>query len=87
MNTEADIRQVLREWVSQKSGTIAPTALSDTTPIIEQRLISSLHILELILLLEQLTQRPIDVAQLKPGVFRDINTIYQHFFAEAVHGY
>jgi hypothetical protein len=42
--------------------------------LIEQRLISSLHILELILLLEQLRQRPIDVSQLKPGVFRDINT-------------
>lgn len=84
MNTEAEIRQTLREWVSQKNSTMAPTDLSDTTPLIEQRLISSLHILELILLLEQLRQRPIDVAQLKPGVFRDVNTIYQQFFVEGV---
>jgi len=84
MKTEAEIRQTLREWVSQKNSTMAPTDLSDTTPLIEQRLISSLHILELILLLEQLRQRPIDVAQLKPGVFRDVNTIYQQFFVEDV---
>lgn len=44
MKTEAEIRQALRDWVSQKSGTMAPTALSDATPLIEQRLISSLHI-------------------------------------------
>ena len=84
MKTEVDIRQTLREWVSQQNSTMVPTDLSDTTPLIEQRLISSLHILELILLLEQLRQRPIDVAQLKPGVFRDVNTIYQHFFVEDV---
>ena len=83
MKAEAEIRQALREWVIKTSGKIKPEELTDETPIIEQRIISSLQIMDLILFLEQQTGQPIDVTQLKPGVFRNISVIYRNFFQGA----
>ena len=37
--------------------------------------------MELILFLEQLSDRPVEIDRLKPGVFRDINSIYSGFFS------
>ena len=83
MKSEAEIRQALRDWVLKTSGKIKPDELTDETPIIEQRIISSLQIMDLILFLEQQTDHSIDVTQLKPGVFRNISVIYRNFFQEA----
>ena len=83
MKAEAEIRQALRGWVIKTSGKIKPEELTDETPIIEQRVISSLQIMDLILFLEQQTGQPIDVTQLKPGVFRNISVIYRNFFQGA----
>jgi len=80
MKAEAEVRQALRDWVLKTSGKIKPDELTDETPIIEQRIISSLQIMDLILFLEQQTGQPIDVTQLKPGVFRNISMIYRNFF-------
>jgi len=80
MKAEAEVRQALRDWVLKTSGKIKPDELTDETPIIEQRIISSLQIMDLILFLEQQTGQPIDVTQLKPGVFRNISVIYRNFF-------
>ena len=80
MKTEAEIRQALREWIVKTSGKIQPQELSDQTPIIEQRIISSLQIMDLILFLEKLRDRSVEVEKLKVGVFRDIDVIYQNFF-------
>ena len=80
MKNETDIRQNLREWIAQKSGKLQPQDISDDTPIIEQRIIKSLQIPDLILYIEEHTGRAIDVEQLKPGVFRNIDTIYRNFF-------
>ena len=84
MRTEAEIRQALREWVVKTNGKIQFPELTDETPIIEQRIISSVQILDLILFLEQVTGRSLDVEQLKPGVFRTIDVIYRNFFQGAV---
>jgi hypothetical protein len=83
MKTEAEIRQSLREWILKTSGKIVPEELHDDTPIIERRIISSLQLTDLILMLERLSDNPIDVEMLKPGAFRDINTIYRNFFEPA----
>ena len=80
---EAEVRQALRDWVLKTSGKIKLDELTDETPIIEQRIISSLQIMDLILFLEQQTGQPIDVTQLKPGVFRNISVIYRNFFQGA----
>ena len=83
MKSEAEIRQALRDWVLKTSSKIKPDELTDETPIIEQRIISSLQIMDLILFLEQQTDRSIDVTQLKSGVFRNISVIYRNFFQGA----
>ena len=82
MSSEDEIRQSLREWIAKTNGKMRPEDLGDQTPIIEQRIISSLQVMDLIFFLEQLSGKPIEVDDLKPGVFRDIDTIYQNFFRE-----
>ncbi len=83
MKTEAEIRQSLRDWIIKKNGKIKPEDLNDQTPVIEQRIISSLQVMDLIFFLEQLSGKPIEVDDLKPGVFRDIDSIYRNFFNAA----
>ena len=80
MKTEPEIRQALRDWVVKTNGKIGPDRVSDQTAIIEQRIINSLHIMDLILFIEKESGRSIDVRQLKVGVFRNIDTIYKNFF-------
>jgi acyl carrier protein len=84
MKTETDIKSELREWISSASKKAEKIAIRDDTPIIEQRIITSLQVMDLILYIEQLTDASIDVEDLKPGVFKDVNTIYRNFF-EASH--
>jgi len=86
MMTEAEIRQKLREWVVRQSGKIRPEELADDTAIIEKRIIKSVRIPDLILFIEEHSGRTIDVGQLKPGVFRNIDTIYRNFFAVKADG-
>lgn len=85
MKTEAEIKSQLREWISSASKKAGQVAISDDTPIIEQRIITSLQVMDLILYIEQLTDASISVEDLKPGVFKDVNSIYTNFF-EASNG-
>ena len=83
MKTEIEIRQSLRDWIAKTNGKIRAEDLNDDTPIIERRIISSLQLTDLILMLERLSDNLIDVEMLKPGAFRDINSIYRNFFETA----
>jgi acyl carrier protein len=80
MKSEMEIRQAIRDWTIKKNGKISGGDLTDQTPIIEQRIITSVQILDLILFLENLSGKQIDVKNLKKGVFRNIDAIYQNFF-------
>lgn len=80
---EAAVKRRLREFVVERSGKVRPEELADDTPILERRLITSLQVLDLILLVEELSGRALDAQSLKPGVFRDVDTIYRSFFAAA----
>jgi acyl carrier protein len=80
MRTETEIREALRDWIVKTSGKIQPEELNDETPIIEQRIISSLQVMDLIFFIEKLSNRSIEVESLKVGVFRNINAIYDTFF-------
>ena len=79
MSTGAEFKQALRDWVVKTSRKISAEDLDDNTPIIEQRIITSLQTMDLILFLEQLTGNAMDVEKLKVGVFRTINVIYENF--------
>ncbi len=82
MKSEKELRETIRQWIVNKSGKIRLEELKDDTPIIEQRIISSLQIMDLILLIEKLSEKSIDVDSLKPGVFKDVNTIIANFLKE-----
>ena len=80
MTHEIEIRDALRAWIVKTNGKIQHDQLDDETPIIEQRIITSLQVMDLILFLEKLSNRSIEVDTLKVGVFRNINSIYDAFF-------
>ncbi len=80
MSTE--IRSALRAWVVRKNGKISAEQLRDDTPIIEERVVTSLQIMDLILFIEELRGAPVDVESLRGGAFSSINAIYAAFFAK-----
>jgi hypothetical protein len=82
MKTESEVRAALRRWVVEASGKVGPYELDDTTPIIERRIITSVQVMDLILFLEHLRGKTIEVDQLEPGGFRSIDAIYRVFFEE-----
>ncbi len=84
MNTEQTLRARLRDWVVAKSGKIRSEQLDDHTPILEQRIITSLQVMDLILFLEQLSGRAIEVEMLQAGALRSIDTLYRTFFEAEV---
>jgi acyl carrier protein len=84
MRTEAEIREALRDWIVKTNGKIQPEQLNDQTPIVEQRIISSLQVMDLIFFIEKLSNKSIEVESLKVGVFRNINAIYDNFFQISV---
>jgi hypothetical protein len=82
MNQEHDIKNHLSTWVAEQSSDYTHDSVPFDLPIIEQRIITSVQIMELILFLEHLRGEPIDPMQIKPGAFSSIDAIYQHFFME-----
>lgn len=82
MNEESRMKDELRKWIAAKNGKIEADQISDETAIIEQRIISSLQIMDLILFLEKLTETPVEVESLKPGAFKNIDSIYRNFCKE-----
>ena len=54
-------------------------AVGDDTPLLEERVITSFDVLDLLLNLEQVSGRSVTRAQLVPGSFRDIETIARVF--------
>jgi acyl carrier protein len=80
VKTQVEIRATLRDWVVRTNGKVSPADIRDDTPILERRIVKSLDLMDLILFLEELRGRPIDVEKLKPGVFGSIDAIWTNFF-------
>lgn len=81
MKTEAEIKQALWNWVVRNGKGVRADELTVHTPLLERNHISSLQLMDLIMLIEHLGNRPVDVTRLKAGDFRDLETIYEGFFA------
>lgn len=81
MNSEHRIRQALRQWIADTSGRSSMDELADDTPIFRNGILKSVQVTDLILYIEELAERSVDVEKIKPGVFRDVDTIYRSFFA------
>jgi hypothetical protein len=78
----ARARELLRAWILSKNDGLEPGALSDQTPLLSTRYLRSVHLPELILLLERLRGAPIDVEELGAGDFRDIDAIVTGFIPD-----
>ena len=59
-------------------------AVGDDTPLLEERVITSFDVLDLILHLEKVSGQSITRTQLVPGSFRDIETIARVFLSAEV---
>ncbi|HVM04181.1 MAG TPA: hypothetical protein VM242_03320 [Acidimicrobiales bacterium] len=79
--TEAELRDALRVWVREHSPAPVGDDFSDTTPLIASGHLTSLQVTDLLLFVEELRRAPLDPASLRPGVFRDVDTIYATFLA------
>jgi acyl carrier protein len=80
LSEERRIREALRSWVVGTSGRIGADQLRDDTTIFSEAVLESVHVMELILLIEELSRREIDVEKLKVGVFRNVDAIVANFF-------
>jgi hypothetical protein len=77
----------LRQWVAGKARDLPPGGLTDDLPLLAGRHLTSLHIPELLLVLERLRGRAIEADRLQPGDFQDVRTIAARFLvAEGTHG-
>ena len=81
--TKQEAHDALRAWIVATSGKVRPEEIEDDTPVLEQRIISSLHVADLILFIESLRQGPIDYSRLNGKSLRSIDTMYEAFLAEA----
>ncbi|MCZ4119629.1 hypothetical protein [Streptomyces sp. H39-S7] len=79
MPSDQEIRDRIRAWVLTKAPDLSAADLTDRTPLFEERHLRSVHLPELLLLLERLRASPIDVEDLRPGDFRDIRTMVDRF--------
>jgi hypothetical protein len=75
----ADARGALRRFVLDRNPGLAPQALGDDTPLLTERLVTSLHLVDMLLLLESMRRAPIDVRRMSPSSFRSIDSIVTTF--------
>lgn len=83
MSDETHIRAALKEWIAESNGETRIEDLADDTPLFRTGILKSVQVTDLILYIEELAGRAVDVEELKPGVFTDIDTIYRNFFGES----
>jgi hypothetical protein len=79
MRTESVIRLELRRFVLDNG---EADDVTDQMPIFGSGILKSVHVMDLILLIEELSGRPLAIEELNPGSFKSIDAIYATFFAE-----
>jgi hypothetical protein len=81
MISEQEAKDAIRSWVVSRARSLAPDQIDGTTPLFADGHLISVHVPELLLLLERLRGEPVDPEGLAPGDFRDIDTIVRRFCA------
>jgi acyl carrier protein len=79
MKTEEQYKNELREWVLKNSTKVTAEELTSATPLIETRIITSMQVMELILFLEKIKGSRLVIKNIKPGAFKNIDSIYDAF--------
>ncbi|MGQ0743839.1 MAG: hypothetical protein ACT4OS_05810 [Acidimicrobiales bacterium] len=77
------IRQALIGWLVKHNPGLEPAGVSDDSRLIENRWLTSVQILDLLGLLEELREEAIPLDALRPGSFATIGVIIDTFFGPA----
>jgi len=77
MDSAATAIAAIREWIAVKNPNAGPVDLD--VDLIETRTIDSLQFAEFVFLLEEITGRPIDLADVNLDAFRSLRSISAHF--------
>jgi acyl carrier protein len=80
MNTAFELKTRLREWIAEHSKVASLPEIKDDTNIIEQRILSSIQLMDLILFMECLRGKPVELERIGVGAFMNVNVIYETFF-------
>jgi len=79
---EAEIRRLIRQWIVQHGKRdVRIGELTDSTPILENGLLSSLEVAELVLYLEHLLGAEIALENLEAEVFQSVDSLWARLFA------
>jgi acyl carrier protein len=80
--TETEVRTELRNWIRMRAKMPPAKELHDSTPILDQGILSSLDVAELILYIESLKGEEVDIAAIEPKVLKNVDTLYIAFFGD-----
>lgn len=76
----ADIRQTLRQWIVEKRKLVDPAQIANDTALLDGGFLRSIDVADLLIFIEFLRERPVDITDMKPGVFASIDSIANQFF-------
>lgn len=82
MKTRQQIQDEIFDFVLKVNKKVTRDQLDGQTPLLEKRIINSLQVMDLLLLIEKMTGKPVDVRSIKPGVFANVDTIIAAFFKD-----
>ncbi len=74
------IKTQIKTWIVDKKKLPDASVVAHDTALIEQKILKSIDIMDLIMFIEFLRDRPLNAAELKPGAFHSIDSIADHFF-------
>ncbi|MAG30560.1 MAG: hypothetical protein CL908_06655 [Deltaproteobacteria bacterium] len=76
------VREELRAWILERSGAAPERLSTDDQPILDEGLLSSLDVVEFILFIESLREEEVDIENIEPEVFTNIDTLVEAFFPD-----
>ena len=82
MKNEAKTRRALRAWLAAKNGRVSASNIDDATGLVSEGILKSVHVMDLILWIEDRLGQQIEVQRIRAGSFASIDAIYRSFFSE-----
>ena len=82
MKTRSEVHAALREWILGAGDRVSAADLAEDTPLFTTGILKSIHVVELILLVEELLDEPLDLGLVEVGSFGSIASISRAFFPE-----
>ena len=79
---DKDVVSLLSDWILDRAGVTDRDGFTTTTKIIDDGLLTSLDVVELILYIEDLRGDEVDVDALEPESFTNVDTLLSTFFAD-----